>query len=87
MRTPVHIGEILPGRWPGRGSGGFLGLLDGFVHVGREPWCIRAPRRALVVAIIRWATVHVGNIVGPEWTGIGLHTLQARPVCIELGCC
>ena len=32
--------------------GGFLGLLDGFTHIGREPWCSRGPLRAPVAAII-----------------------------------
>ena len=68
------------------GRDGFLGLLDGFSHIDREPWCSRYPRRSLVTTIIRWATVCTATIGGPEWTGVGLHTLQARPVCTALGC-
>ena len=66
--------------------GGFLGLLDGFDHVGREPWCSRGPRRALVAEIIRWAATRTGTIGGPAWTGVGLHALHARPVRTALGC-
>ena len=68
------------------GQGGFLGLLDVFAHVRREPWCSRSPRRDLVAAIIRWETAHEGNIGGTAWTGVGLHALHARPVRVELGC-
>ena len=35
------------------GRGVFLGLLDVFTHVDREPWCSRGPCRAPVVAIFR----------------------------------
>ena len=66
--------------------GGFLGLLDGFSHVGRANWCSRDPRRALIAAIIRWATARAGTIGGPEWTDVGLHALHARPVRTPLGC-
>ena len=68
------------------GRGGFLGLLDVLAHVGCEPWRSRGPRRAPVATILRWATAHAGTIGGLEWTGIGLHTLHARPVRAVLGC-
>ena len=66
--------------------GGFLGLLNDITNVGREPWCSREPRRALVTAIILWETACVGTIGGLVWTGVGLHTLHARMVCTALGC-
>ena len=59
------------------GWSGFLGLLDGFAHVGRETWCSRAPRRSLVAAIIQRAATCTGMIVGPTWTSVGLYTLHA----------
>ena len=67
--------------------GGFLGLLGGFSHVGREPCCSRGPRKSLIASIIRWAATHTGKIGGPEWTGVVLHALHARPVCTSLGYC
>ena len=67
--------------------GGLLGLIDGFTHVDREPWCSRAPRRALIAAIIRWAATRTGMVGGLAWTGVGLHTLHARPLCTAPGCC
>ena len=65
--------------------GSFLGLLDSFAHVGREPWCSKAPRRALVAPIIQWETARAGTIGGPEWTDVGLHAFHARLVCTSLG--
>ena len=44
--------------------GGFLGLLDGFAHVGRGTCCIMAPCRALVEAIILWSATCTGAIGG-----------------------
>ena len=69
------------------GQGGFLGLLGGFSRVGHEPWCSRAPRRALVAEIIRWETARAGTIGGPECTGVVLNTLHACTVRTALGCC
>ena len=68
------------------GWAGFLVLLDGFAHVGCEPWCSRALRRDLVAAIIQWITARAGAIGGPEWTGVGLNVLYAQMVCTALGC-
>ena len=67
--------------------GGFLGLLDSFARVGRDPWCSRGPYRAPFAAIIRWADTFTGTIGGPSWTGVGLHELHARPVRTELMFC
>ena len=67
------------------GRGGFFGLLNVFAHVGRESWCSRGLCRAPFVAIFQWATVRVGSIGGPEWTGVGLHALHVRPVIYALG--
>ena len=66
-------------------QGGFLGILDGFTHVCSEPWYSRGSCRALVAAIFWWATTRSGTIVGPEYTGVGLHTLRAQPVRTALG--
>ena len=35
--------------------------------------------------IIRLAATRTGTVGGPAWTGVGLHTLYAWPVHIELG--
>ena len=63
-----------------------MGFIDGFTHVGCEPWCSRSPLRAPVAEILRWATPRAGMIGGPAWTGIGLHALLAPLVCTSLGC-
>ena len=63
-----------------------MGLLNGFYHAGREPWCSRGPRRAPVAEIFRRATARAGMIGGPAWTGVGLHALHARPVRTALEC-
>ena len=59
------------------GQGGFLGLLGGFSHVAREPWCSRAPRRALVAEIIRWEANRTWTIGIPAQTGVVLHALHS----------
>ena len=71
---------------PAERQGGFLGILDGFAQIGCEHWYSRVPRKALVAEIIRWSTARAGTIGGPACTGIGLHTLNSRPVCTALGC-
>ena len=68
-------------------QGRFLGFLNGFSHVGRESWLIRAPRRAMVAEIILWGAILIGTIGGPSWAGVGLHALHARPVRTALECC
>ena len=67
-------------------QGSFFGLLGGFAHVGREPGCRRAPRRALVAAIIRWEATRTQTNGGPAWTGVGLPALHTRPVRTAMGC-
>ena len=67
-------------------QGRLLGLLDGFAHVGCEPWCSRALRRVLVAEIIRWTANRTWIIGSPARTGVVLHALHSRPVHTALGC-
>ena len=69
------------------GRGGFLVLLIGLANVGHKPWCSRGPFRAPVAEISRWEATRTWAIDSPEWTGVRLNALHARPVRIELGCC
>ena len=52
------------------GWGGFLGLIDGLAHVGRDPWCSRGPHRDPVVAIFQWEDTHTGTIGGLDYNMI-----------------
>ena len=65
--------------------GAFLGLFDGFSHVGREPWSSRGLIRAPFAAIFEWETACTGMFDGLKWTGVSLHTLQIRKLCTPLG--
>ena len=67
------------------GRGGFLGLLNGLSHVGREPWCIRGLRRDQVLETIRWSATRTGTIIGPAQTCVGLYALHSQPVHTSLG--
>ena len=68
------------------GWGDFLVLLNGFACIGHEPWCSRAPHRALVAAIIRLSATHTEMIGGPAWTDIDLYVLHTWTVRLALGC-
>ena len=87
MIMPMRLGERQPVYGLSEGQGGFMGLLDGLAHVGREPWCSRGPCMALVAEIFEWAVTRTGTIDGLEWTGVGLHALQSWKVRTSIGYC
>ena len=81
MRMSVRLGERRLGGWTDR----VLGRLNVLDHVGRGTWCSRDPHRPPVAEKFQRETARAGTIGGTKRTCVGLHTLHARPMSIELG--